>query len=89
MSEQRFAIAHARNLVNSVEEKLMWQYRKTNHKEKIAQSFMKLVDARDNEVIAPFKNRLKEANGIIETLMDAKPSGNLKSRLRYLFTGKL
>jgi len=89
MSEQRFAIAHARNLVNSVEEKLMWQYRKPNHKEKIAQSFMKLVDARDNEVIAPFKNRLKEANDIIATLADAKPSGSFASRLRYLFTGKL
>ena len=89
MSEQRFAIAHARNLVNIVEEKLMWQYRKTNHKEKIAQSLLNLVDARDNEVIAPFKNRLKEANDIIETLMDSKPSESFASRLRYLFTGKL
>jgi hypothetical protein len=89
MSEQRFAIAPARNLVNSVEEKLMWQYRKTNHKEKIAQSLLNLVDARDNEVLAPFKNRLKEANDIIETLMDSKPSESFASRLRYLFTGKL
>jgi len=47
------------------------------------------VDARDNEVIAPFKNRLKEANDIIETLMDSKPSESFASRLRYLFTGKL